>query len=305
MSRIHDALKKAQQDRAEGPLAGAGAEFPPLPATPGLAETAPPRLGSGTPLSPKELVQLLMECCPERRWKPEPQTLLFDGQNSNVGAEQYRSLRSHLYLMRDQQPLQKLLIASPLPLEGKTFTALNLAQVMVRQQERRALLIDADLRVSMLHRCLGAPSSPGLTDYLSGAADELSVVQRGRFPNLFFIAGGKPVSNASELIGNGRLRLLLDRLAPAFDWIILDSPPVIPVSDAKLLADLCDGVLVVIQSGSTPFDLAQKACQEFREKHLLGVVLNRVAPGHVYTSYYYQQKVGATKQTTVDEDRKQ
>ena len=115
----------------------------------------------------------------------------------------------------------------------------------------------------------------------------------------------KPVSNASELIGNGRLRLLLDRLAPAFDWIILDSPPVIPVSDAKLLADLCDGVLVVIRSGATPFDLAQKACLEFREKHLLGVVLNRVAPGHVYTSYYYQQRVGAAKQAAVDEGRKQ
>jgi len=165
---------------------------------------------------------------------------------------------------------------------------------MVRQEERRTLLIDADLRSSMLHRCLGAPSSPGLSDYLSGAVDELSVVQRGCVPNLFFIPAGKQASNGSELIGNGRLRVLLDRLAPAFDWIILDSPPIVPVSDSKLLADLCDGVLVVIRSGSTPFDLAQKACREFPEKQLLGVVLNGVTPGHVYTSYYNHQRSSST-----------
>jgi Mrp family chromosome partitioning ATPase len=120
---------------------------------------------------------------------------------------------------------------------------------------------------------------------------------------LFFIPAGKPVSNGSELIGNGRLRVLLDRLAPAFDWIILDSPPIVPVSDAKLLADLCDGVLVVIRSGSTPFDLAQKACREFPKKQLLGVVLNGVAPGQAYTSYFYQKRSNSTGKVSSSGER--
>jgi capsular exopolysaccharide synthesis family protein len=164
---------------------------------------------------------------------------------------------------------------------------MNLAQVIARQRERRVLLIDGDLRASRMHQWFGAPSAPGLSDYLAGEVDEFAAIQRGQLDNLFFIPGGRSVPNPSELIGNGRLRLLVQRLAAAFDWIILDSPPVIPVADAKLLADSCDGVLMVIRAGSTPFDLAQKACQEFRDRRLIGVVLNRVKPGHTYSSFYY------------------
>jgi Mrp family chromosome partitioning ATPase len=97
------------------------------------------------------------------------------------------------------------------------------------------------------------------------------------------------------LISNGRLKLLVRRLAPAFDWIIFDSPPAVPVSDAQLLAEVCDGVLVIFRSGATPFDLAQRACAQFGEKQLLGVVLNRVKPNSAYGSYYrkvYQESSG-------------
>jgi capsular exopolysaccharide synthesis family protein len=213
--------------------------------------------------------------------------LFSDGQHHVLGAEEFRTLRSHLYMIRERQPLQKLLITSALPREGKTFIAGNLAEVIVRQPGRRVLLIDSDLRLSQLHLKLGAPANPGLSDYLRGEADEFAVIQRGPIESLLFIAGGKLAPNPSELIGNGRLKLLLQRLGPAFDWIILDSPPVVPVSDAKLLADLCDGVLVVVQAGTTPYDLARKACQEFREKRLLGVVLNFAEAGSSYSSYYY------------------
>jgi capsular exopolysaccharide synthesis family protein len=212
-----------------------------------------------------------------------------------IGAEQFRKLRSRLYQLCEKQPLHTLLITSALPGEGKTFIAVNLAQAVVRQHERRALLIDADLRLSQLHHFLGAPSTPGLSDYLCGEADELSIVQRGPESNLFFIAGGRSVSNPTELIGNGRLNRLLQRLAPVFDWVILDSPPAIPVSDASMLAGMCDGVLLVIQAEATPFDVAQRARDGLRDKRLLGVVLNRVAPhsadaAHYFKYYYTKQE---------------
>ena len=104
------------------------------------------------------------------------------------------------------------------------------------------------------------------------------------------IPGGADAPNPSELIGNGRFELLLDRVAPVFDWIIIDSPPAIPVSDAKLLAGFCDGVLMLVNAGTTPFDLAQKACAEFSQNQLLGVILNRVEPGQNYNSYYHHGK---------------
>jgi polysaccharide chain length determinant protein (PEP-CTERM system associated) len=221
----------------------------------------------------------------KKRWRP-PAKKIKSEMAVVCGAEEFRKLRSHLELLREQQQLRTVLISSPLPQEGKTFACANLAQVMARQREHRVLVVDADLRLPRLHLSLGANLTPGLSEYLSGASDEFSIIQRGPFANLSFISGGELASNPNELIGNGRLKLLLQALAPAFDWIILDSPPAAPVSDARLLAELCDGVLLVIEAGETPFDIAQKACQEFRDKSLLGVILNRVDPTYAYSSYY-------------------
>jgi Mrp family chromosome partitioning ATPase len=142
--------------------------------------------------------------------------------------------------------------------------------------------------------------TPGLSDHLRGDADEFSIVQRSLRHNLFFISAGKPAGNPAELLGNGRLKNLLQRLAPAFDWILVDSPPVVPLSDACLLSELCDGVLMVVRASSTPFDLAQKACQKFAGKALLGVVLNGVKRGASYSTYYYKHypptaKIGTDK----------
>jgi capsular exopolysaccharide synthesis family protein len=242
------------------------------------------------------MLKALDDRCRQCAWTPDSRrTLFFQGQNHAPGTEEFRSLRSRLYLTRVQQPLRKLLITSALPKEGKTFTSVNLAFVMAQQPECRVLLIDADLRLPQLHRLLGAPLAPGLADYLAGGVDEFSITQRGPAPNLYFIPSGTSVSNPSELIGNGRLKLLINRLAPAFDWVILDSPPVIPVSDAKLLAGLCDATLVLARAGKTPFDLSKKACLEFRDKGLLGVVLNQVRVDAKYGYYYDQRKRKSNK----------
>jgi capsular exopolysaccharide synthesis family protein len=183
-----------------------------------------------------------------------------------------------------------------LPKEGKSFTAANLAQVMVRQHGRRALLIDADLRGPRLHQMLGTSSSPGLSDYLQGQNDEFSIMQRGPLENLFFIPSGNAIKDPSELIGNGRLQQLLQRLEPLFDWIIVDSPPAVPVSDASVLANACDGVLMVVRSNVTPSDAARRALQEFPEDALVGVVLNGASGGDAqYARYYYEAYETGTK----------
>ena len=174
-----------------------------------------------------------------------------------------------------------------MPAEGKTFVTNNLAQAIVRQHDRRCLIIDADLRCSRLHVPLGAPPSPGLTDYLLGDADEATVIQHGHEGNLCFIPGGKEVPNPSELLLNGRLKTLLERVTPIFDWVILDSPPLLPVADASLLADHVDGVILVVRAASTPTGAAERACQELQGRNVIGVVLNAVEQSQTYGSYYY------------------
>jgi capsular exopolysaccharide synthesis family protein len=291
MSKIHDALKKAEQERAAAPHAETslitsqpevGVDYPG-----NSRESAVPAHRGGPAFEPPAADMLLTRCA-QPHWSPAVKSaLLSDSQHHLMGSEEFRTLRSRLYQIRDRRPLRTLLVTSPLPSEGKTFVTSNLAHAFVRQHERRALVIDADLRAPQLHVALGAPSSPGLTDYLSGEADELTILQRGPKGNLYFIPSGKSVHNPAELIANGRLKVLLERLAPLFDWVLLDSPPAIPVSDPSVMAKLCDGVLLVVRAGATPFDLAQKARQEFEENSLLGVVLNVVAPSEIYGGYYY------------------
>jgi protein-tyrosine kinase len=301
MSRIHEALKKAEQERAasqggpahpslvtpaiEPPLMMAPQELPVAPGEPGAPlQSAMPAFAS--PFS----LDALLARCPQLEWQPDTKTMLFfNGNDSAGGTEEFRTLRSRLYHTREKMALKKLLVASALPKEGKSFTAANLAQVMVRQHGRRVLLIDADLRGPRLHTMLGTTSSPGLSDYLQGGNDEFSIMQRGAMENLFFIPSGEQISDPSELVANGRLKMLLQRVEALFDWIIIDSPPAVLVSDASVLAKVCDGVLLVVRSNATPVDMARRAREEFPDQALVGVVLNGTSIGAVpYARYYYE-----------------
>jgi len=174
----------------------------------------------------------------------------------------------------------------------KPLLAANLAQSIVRQPDRKVLLIDADLRASRLHQVLGAPREPGLTDYLKGEADEFKVLQKGTDAHLCLIPAGSEVSNPSELLLNERLKRLLELVTPIFDWVIIDTPPALPVHDASMMADLCDGVLFVVRAGSTDNQMAAKAAAAFQEKNLLGVVLNRADGDAGYGGYYYSYPAG-------------
>jgi protein-tyrosine kinase len=300
MSRIHEALKKAEEERAAtqggaglaaNPAAERGAFPDDLPA---IAAAVAGSTSNASPhpmpafASPFNLDTMLARCA-QLEWKPDVSTMLFsNGEDTARGTEEFRTLRSRLYHAREKMPLKKVLVTSALPKEGKSFTAANLAQVLVRQHGRRALLIDADLRGPRLHEMLGTTSSPGLAEYLQGQNDEFSIMQRGPFENLFFIPAGQRAANPAELVGNGRLKMLLQRLEPLFDWIIIDSPPAVPVADASILGKACDGVLLVVRSNATPFDMARKARQDFPDQVLVGVVLNGTQHQQMpYSRYYY------------------
>jgi len=319
MSRIHDALKRAEQERAasmgtrvepayDQPDVGNDVATSNMPQSFGTA--AMPSLasaGSGVNVPNMNVPNMnapgmnisgmnyeaLLSRCPQTEWSPDPRTMLFfQDDERRVGAEEFRTLRSRLYQIREKMSLKRVLVTSALPKEGKSFVAANLAQVMVRQQGRRALLIDGDLRNPGMHRHLGVKQTPGLAEYLMGECDEFSALQRGPMPNLFFMAAGRTVPSAPELLANGRLKLLLQRIEPMFDWVIMDTSPVIPVSDATLVASVCDGILMVVRSAVTPADLARRAREEFPDKLLIGVVLNGTSTGEVPRSkYYYGQAV--------------
>jgi protein-tyrosine kinase len=303
MSRIHEALKRAEQERAASQGSSHGERPSNAPATSAVIEATPPPpssisskaglpqrpgqpAGPGHPSDPVNFDELWAKCSLQE-WKPDPKLVVFENEDPFFpGAEQFRTLRSRLYRMRESQPLQTILISSAIPAEGKTVVSTNLAYALVRQKGCRVLLIDADLRSPRVHTLLGTSAAPGLADYLQNSAAEINVVQRSGETGLCFIAAGNHVTHPSELISSGRMKQLLDRVRPAFDWIIIDSPPALPVADASVLGGLVDGVLLVVRANSTPSAASQRASKELREANIIGVVLNTSEETSAYNSYY-------------------
>lgn len=308
MSRVHEALKRAKEEKAQqnvvetrisvpdaasknGPEALMRAVHEEVLVTAGGKEKQEP-LTRGkmhqSGAAPFLRFDDLLAQCAEPVWQPDQNAIVFSGTYApSQGAEQFRTLRTRLYQVRDASPLKKVLVTSAVAGEGKTFVVTNLAQAIACEKERRILLIDGDLRSSRLHLPLGAPMSPGLAEYLRGEASEREIIQHGQEGNLCLIAGGHGgQSNATELLSNGRMQRLLDGVAPLFDWVIIDSPPCLPVSDSSVLAGFVDGLLLVVNAKSTPSAAVQKARQELKKRNVMGVVLNAVEESHGYGGYY-------------------
>lgn len=323
MSRIYEALLKAESERANG-AREAEAPLSQLPDSyrqTAVAEAEPEidrgglRLDLVVPgpeaavheheapfILPSSEDALELGAIRQTKWTPSLVQLpaLMD---RGATVEQFRSLRSRIFEMRDISPLKSIMISSGLPQEGKSFVAANLAICLAQHKNSKVLLIDGDMRRYTLHQLLGCEAHPGLADYLAGKAGMVEVMQRaelteavkpapgaankasyGPMPNLTFIAGGNGGDKAADLSGNPRFGELIRRASPYFDWIIVDSSPVIPVSDAVNLARSCDGVLLVARGGVTKYPVAQRAQSELKAANVLGFVLNAVAKGN-HTAY--------------------
>jgi protein-tyrosine kinase len=290
MSRIHEALKKAQAEGNGGQVAD------PISLSIGAAHLQRVAKSGNFAMTDEALTQTssllrfnaFATQCAHPEWHPEANSNAFSNLTAGAYcAERFRTLRSRLYQIRGNRPTYTLLVTSAVPDEGKTFVSSNLARAIAHQPDLRALVIDADLRYPQLHLSLGAPLAPGLTEYLNGKKDEMAITQRNDAQNFCFIPGGTCATNPSELLCNGRIKILLERLKRVFDWVILDSPPCLPVDDANVLAGLCDGVLLVLRADSTPVEVAQKVRQSLQGKNVVGVVLNGVEKSGLYGSDYY------------------
>lgn len=299
MSRIHEALQRAYLERGKTP---ASAE---------LQVVEPPAAPSSFDEPPAARAEVSLENVAERSWSPSTLSLptLAD---RGASVEQFRGLRSHVYQARYESPLKTILVASGMPSEGKSFVSANLAISLARNSIHNILLVDADLRRPTLHDLLGAPNTPGLSNYLDGSAELIDIMQRDRAPksagngvaekisNLTFIASGGSRDNSTELVASPRMAELIETLAPSFDWIVIDAPPVLAVTDAVELARAADAVLLVARGANTPYTVAQRTKAAFNSARILGFVLNGVkdAPGKgsYNYNYYYHVEPGASGQ---------
>ena len=285
MSRIYDALQRANLERQSAQQVDP-------------AETAKPFAVQGAEELPPVQEDVLLDEISRYAWNPSVSALPTLGDRGE-SIEQFRGLRTQIYQFRDQAPLKTILVSSGMPADGKSFVTVNLAMSLARNKNNTVLLIDADLRKPTLHTILGAPKLPGLTEYLAGIAQVNDILQRNKapsiveagqersIPDLTFIPAGAGGDHSSELVANHRIDELIASLSPHFDWILIDSPPALAVSDAIDLARAADAVLLVAREARTPFDFAQRAQAAFSNSRILGFVLNAVKDAPSSGSYYY------------------
>ncbi|MGB9804614.1 CpsD/CapB family tyrosine-protein kinase [Desulfofundulus sp.] len=210
----------------------------------------------------------------------------------SVISEAFRTLRTNLGFAALDRPCRSILVTSAGPEDGKSTTAANLA-VVLAQAGHTVLLVDCDLRKPVLHKIFEVENHRGLTNCLLQEMDPVAVAHNGLVDNLSVLTSGPIPPNPAELLASGRVRALWPALLERFDYVIVDSPPVLAVTDAALLAAQLDGVILVIRAATTRVEIAQEARDQLLKAsaRIIGVVLNQVKmPARDYHYYYYYRR---------------
>jgi capsular exopolysaccharide synthesis family protein len=217
--------------------------------------------------------------------------LITDSHVPTTFCESFRSLRTNVVFSSTKDGLHSLAITSTAPSEGKTVVATNLA-VSLAQTGARVLLIDGDMRRPRVHSVFDKPKQPGLSDFLVGRAKVSEVVHAASVPGLWILPAGTPPPNPSELLSSKRFADLLASLSANFDWAIIDTPPIMPATDAAIVGSLVTGVVFVVGAEMTTRHTARRAIEQLSRGNarFVGAVLNRVDLKHqgYYYSYYYR-----------------
>jgi capsular exopolysaccharide synthesis family protein len=291
MSHIFDALQRSESERT-------GSERSSFAVATELLEAAeekmrrssshgklPARVESIDPILPSISEEL--ENCPVLSPNiPMENRLVATGKEESLGAEKFRFLAVRLRQMRQTRPLKKILITSTIPQEGKSTVASNLACTLARRKPHKVLLLDGDLRRPTEASTFGLGGIPGLCEWLSGDTQDVNLYRLEGLGFWILPAGAAP-QNPLELMQSGKLVPLMDRLASWFDWIVIDSPPVLPLADTSIWSRLADGVLLVTRKGVTERRQLKRGLEAIEKSKLLGALVNSSI--NVAHSDYYQR----------------
>lgn len=217
----------------------------------------------------------------------------------SLAAEKFRFLAVRLRQMRQARNLKKVLITSSVPQEGKSTVAANLACALGRRVRQKTLLIDGDLRRPSLSRVFSLGKIPGLCEWLQGDCGPAESIYHLEEAGLWILPAGSTPRNPLELMQSGKLSVMLDQLNAWFDWIIIDSPPVLPLADTSVWTRLADGVVLVTRQGTSEKKQLQRALEAIERTKLIGALLNsssNAANNHYY--YHYKPQAEVTPQDT-------
>ena len=210
-------------------------------------------------------------------------------EEESLGAEKFRFLAVRLRQMRQSRPLKKVLITSTIPHEGKSMVSANLACTLARKRLQRTLLVEGDLRRPSILPMFGLEKLPGICEWLQGGHTKIENIFHLAGPDLWVLPAGNALSNPLELLQSGKLPALMDQLTSLFDWVIIDSPPVLPLADTSVWSRLADGILLVTRQGTTEKRHLQKGIEALDHKKVIGALLNCSQSSSDGDDYYYSR----------------
>lgn len=242
----------------------------------------------------------LLASVQEVPFDPAPDVFMIDpSRPRDAHSEEFRTLRTRLNHLQKLNPIHTVVTTSPCPAEGKSFTVINLAIAEAQLADNPTLLMDFDFRRPVMHGSFQIERSPGATDYLLGHVPLAAAIRRVAGTNLYLMPAGSPVLNPLEMLNMAETKTLIEQLPAVFNWVLLDSPPLLFAADANLLATICDGTILVVRIGVTTIDSVTRAMQTLCENNVLGIVANGARAGELYSkytyyysSYYYKEKRG-------------
>ncbi|CAG1770273.1 Putative tyrosine-protein kinase YveL [uncultured bacterium] len=211
---------------------------------------------------------------------------IMDGKDAMI-CERYRILYTRLEQLSARNSMKSFAITSAVKGEGKTTTSLNLAWLMAKEFGRKVLLVESDFRnpsISSSYLSMGRLN--GLVDVINGEADIRSAISRYEDTRLYILPARTSVKNSSMLIDSQGMRNVLEHAKCDFDYVIVDSPPILPLVDMNLISKMVDGLLLVVKAGATPNDLVRKAVYSLPNRNVAGVVLNGADDNHMKRYYY-------------------
>jgi protein-tyrosine kinase len=287
MSRVHDALRRAEQtggvpesipEPIGVPSAAAATAVIEFDHPPGYVSSERDLIISGNFLSRIK----------EIPFTPSVDSHLIDiSKPHEAPSEEFRTLRTRLNHLQSVQPINTLVVTSPSPAEGKSFAAVNLALAEAQLANNPTLLVDCDFRRPIVHNLFQAERAPGLTDYLLGKAPLEDCIKKVGNVGLYILPAGEAVINPLELLNLREVRVLMEQLPKAFKWVVLDSPPLLFAADANLLSTFCSGTVLVVRIGTTTIDSVTRAMQSLCENNVLGIIVNGARRGELYSKYTY------------------
>ena len=215
---------------------------------------------------------------------PHDNRLVSIGKEQSLGAEKFRFLAVRLRQMRQSRPLKKVLVTSTIPQEGKSTVAANLACTLARRKPQKVLLLEGDLRRPTVARQFGLGNVPGLCEWLRGETETMNIYRLESL-GLWVLPAGNAPENPLELMQSGKLAPFMEQLTAWFDWIVIDSPPVLPLADTSIWGRMADGILLVTRKGITEKHQLQKGLETLEQAKLLGALVNGSTDA-AHTDYY-------------------